>query len=529
MLFNHITLQNGQKFKSFSQCEFPFGTLNKRLRDPLGFHHEAMKFASKNGGFHLEWIFTKPCVIVTSRKYVNELLGAKFTMKSSTRKGDETLPVLKMLFGRGLFMARSDVWKRQHRIAVRGVGSRHFRDFCPTVLDCAKRLIARIDGKMKLNGSDRLTLDVLDTLQAFTSEVAFKILFGRSLASEEMAYVGKKFSEVIDTGMHPMYMLNLYAHSSFTGPKQIREAIEKLHKICREAVKAFRDQKAGEDASGPRESSEADGSLLGALCAASDAGDALSDEEVVHNVYSFAGAGIETTSTAIANTLIALAEHPEIQDKLFQELQQDLKSKVQEPLDLSADDMMNGSPYLSAVIKESLRLYPPTGFVPFRHTTKPVTLGPLKIPTNTPVTTCLYSIARLEEWWGPNAKAFHPDRFLQHDQHAHSDSKSEPKPSNKDTNKHAKTNTKPAYNITDDMRDAQGDKFLSFGGGIRSCIGKGIAALEMRTMVAMLVKKYKFELLPEHAHLAGKDKHWQTNAFFLKPKVDRQDLLLKRR
>ncbi len=67
-------------------------------------------------------------------------------------------------------------------------------------------------------------------------------------------------------------------------------------------------------------------------------------------------AGVDTTSSAISGVLYCLAKHPEKQEKLRKEIMNVLPDKKSK---LTVDNMRN-LPYLRAVVKEGLRMFPPT-------------------------------------------------------------------------------------------------------------------------------------------------------------------------
>eukprot|EP00954_Amorphochlora_amoebiformis_P026547 1380005-Amorphochlora_amoeboformis.AAC.2 len=115
------------------------------------------QFGKDHSGFHVEWVLHKAVLVVNDFDLVQKLLGLEITIKKTTRKGDETLPVLKKLFGKGtrtcdstvqsntlhplgLFMIRSHEWKRQHRVATRGMGSKHIKAYTPVVIEVIKRV-----------------------------------------------------------------------------------------------------------------------------------------------------------------------------------------------------------------------------------------------------------------------------------------------------------------------------------------------------------------------------------------------------
>ncbi|GFY41589.1 cytochrome P450 3A24, partial [Trichonephila inaurata madagascariensis] len=74
----------------------------------------------------------------------------------------------------------------------------------------------------------------------------------------------------------------------------------------------------------------------------------LTDEEIVANAYVFILAGFETTANALAFTFYLLIKHPDIQEKLYQEIKD---------IEDSNYNSIQSIPYLDQVFSESLRCY----------------------------------------------------------------------------------------------------------------------------------------------------------------------------
>ena len=108
----------------------------------------------------------------------------------------------------------------------------------------------------------------------------------------------------------------------------------------------------------------------------------LSDEDILNNINTVMFAGSDTTSLTLSWTLWLLAKHPEVQDRLREEL-----SVVHYPDtfgDLSVDEInslhsnISELPYLDKVTREALRLVPPV------HSSIRVAMEDDEIPTSQP-------------------------------------------------------------------------------------------------------------------------------------------------
>ncbi|KAK9744576.1 Cytochrome P450 [Popillia japonica] len=149
-------------------------------------------------------------------------------------------------------------------------------------------------------------------------------------------------------------------------------------------------------------------------------------------------------------TLFLLGNHPDIQQKVFEEVHQVLQSK-RTPTTISELHEMK---YLENVIKESLRLYPSVPFI-IRDLEQEVQIGEYKIPAGVQVNLQIYGTHRSAEYY-PEPDKFDPDRFL-------------PENSQK----------RHPY------------AYIPFSAGPRNCIGQKFAMYEEKTVLATIVNRYK--------------------------------------
>lgn len=210
--------------------------------------------------------------------------------------------------------------------------------------------------------------------------------------------------------------------------RRMRAAVSELDAVCREVI-GERRRRGVEDS---------DSDLLGLLVAAGLPDGAVRDELVTMVV-----AGHETVASALTWTLLLLAQHPQEQDRLREELR-----------DAGSADMA-ALPFTVAVIHEALRLYPP-GWVISRRAREPDVLSGHPVPSGTLAIISPWLLHRRPSSW-PDALRFAPERFL------------------------------------DAATTARAD-YIPFGLGPRLCIGRDFALMELTVVLAELLREHRVAL-----------------------------------
>ncbi|KAF2894416.1 hypothetical protein ILUMI_11756, partial [Ignelater luminosus] len=199
--------------------------------------------------------------------------------------------------------------------------------------------------------------------------------------------------------------------------------------------------------------------FLDLLLEEKEKGQISSDVDIREEVDTFMFAGHDTTAAGISFTLHCLAEHPEVQEAVANELQgifEDNKSRS-----ITLKDLQEMK-YMEAVIKESLRLYTP---VPFfgRKLKEDVEYDGTVLPKGLSIFLMAYGIHRDPELFLEPEK-FIPERFFS-------------------------KNAAKKFPFG----------FIPFSAGPRNCIGQRFAMLEMKSVLSELLRN--FEILttnPKH-------------------------------
>ncbi|RLN55047.1 hypothetical protein BBP00_00008668 [Phytophthora kernoviae] len=142
-----------------------------------------------------------------------------------------------------------------------------------------------------------------------------------------------------------------------------------------------------------------------------------------------------------------LAQHPEEQEKLYQELKEGEES----------GKTRRGLVRLEAVVKETMRLFPMKPFVRRRAKTDIVLSDNTFVAAGAEVAMDVYGMARRENVWGLGSAEFHPQRWI--------DVK------------------------TGNLRPASTYKFNAFLGGPQACLGAEMALAEVKAILAVLINK----------------------------------------
>ena len=175
-----------------------------------------------------------------------------------------------------------------------------------------------------------------------------------------------------------------------------------------------------------------------------DNGEAMHEDQVIDEILIVLIAGHETTANALSWTLYLLGAHPEEREKLRDTTGQ---------LNITDIIMHDG---LNAVIKESMRLYPPA-WISDRVSLNDDAYKSFSFPKGIIIIVFYYGLHRDEKFW-PNPNAFVPSRFEKN-------------------------------NIDKERLKA----YFPFGAGPRLCIGNNFAMAEMLIFLQAFIQRFEFK------------------------------------
>nr|XP_033474235.1 sterol 26-hydroxylase, mitochondrial isoform X8 [Epinephelus lanceolatus] len=180
----------------------------------------------------------------------------------------------------------------------------------------------------------------------------------------------------------------------------------------------------------------------------------LSTKDVYGSITELLLAGVDTTSNTLTWTMYLLSKNPQSQDKLYKEVSTSV------PADrIPSAEEVTQMPYLKAIIKETLRMYPVVPLNARIIMEKDVTIGGYHFPKKTSFSFCNYAISYDEDTFS-EPFTFKPERWLR-------DGHKRPNPFGS----------------------------LPFGFGVRACVGRRIAEVEMYLILFRIIRC--FEIKPD--------------------------------
>ncbi|XP_025264312.1 cytochrome P450 4C1-like isoform X2 [Camponotus floridanus] len=178
----------------------------------------------------------------------------------------------------------------------------------------------------------------------------------------------------------------------------------------------------------------------------------LTDLDIREEVDTFMLAGHDSIAIGIMFTLLLLAEHKDIQERVRLEVDDVM---LENGGKLNMRSLQNLS-YLDRCLKEVLRLYPSVGIIS-RCTGDDVKLQSYVVPAETILLLNINAVHRDPNFW-PNPEVFDPDRFL-----------------------------------PEKIKNRHPYSYLPFSAGSRNCIGQRYGLLEMKSIIAPLVHNFYLE------------------------------------
>ena len=371
-----------------------------------------------------------PTVMIGAPAMAHEVLATKH---ASFVKAPGLAVFLRPLLGNGLLTSERAIHTRQRRLIAPAFAHKRIASYASTMAERSARFASSL--------SDGRVLDIAESMMKLTLEIVGKTLFDAEVGSNADE-VGNAVTVAMSCAMTQVSSL-VPIPPFVPTPLNLknRRAVAQLDAILYRIIRERRAQ------GGDR------GDLLSMLLATQDEdGASMSDQQIRDEAMTLFLAGHETTANALSWAMYLLAKNPDARAQLEAEV--DALGRVP-----SYDDLKQ-LPWTLAVLKETLRLYPPA-YILARRAIEDVTIGRHVIKKHTIVLLNVLGIHRRPDLF-PSPDAFDPERFL-----------------------------------GDAEKQLPRCAYMPFGAGPRICIGNHFALMEGHVVLASLLKRLRFDLMSD--------------------------------
>jgi cytochrome P450 len=405
------------------------GQLPEFVKDPLAFLSQCA--ASNSRAVPLRLLHV-PALVVLDPTEIERVLvteHAEFVKPLWLRTA-----AVRRLLGDGLVTTDGDIWRRKRRACSAAFHQRRMALYGCAIGDVAQRAL----GTWK-HGETR-------SLQREMSHLTLEIV-ARTLLDADVPGWTAPISDAMD-----VLMARFASKSSLFGMTPWPPGLSELRAARK--LNLFVDRLIA-NSPAPAPGSQVDpttSSLLTMLRATAElGGEGVTGPALRDQIKTFLGAGYESSALTATWAFLKLAEHPSVEAALVSELRSVVPDGLPSPGDVSR------LPCTQAVVKETLRLYPPL-WMTGREATRRCVIGDIEVRPGTLIMTSQWAVQRKPIHFR-EPDAFRPERWL-----------------------NGETSDLPRF------------AYFPFGGGPRICIGQSFAMLESVLLLAAIASK--FRLLP---------------------------------
>lgn len=418
------------------------------------------------------WLFWRPALVIRDPQIAKNILVKDFdAFRDRFVSSGTTDPI----GGKSIFATNDPLWSSIRRRLTAVFTASKLRALHPLIDGKAKDLVQRIRNDYVNNNK---TLSLRELYADFTTDIIGAAAFGVSCdatmtGESVMRNVTKDFSTYsLKRGLE---FVTMFFWPELCDVFRVSFFPKKTTDYFREIFKMIVSQRGGWDAK-ITETRDLLDALLKLRQQLQEDGEESDHDLIISQAAIFLQGGFDTTAVSLTFATYELAFHPEIQEKLYNELHEAYtKAGSLEPT------VLTDLPYLNCVIKEGLRKYPAMGFLDRIAVRDYQVDDKLTIKKGTPVYVCAIGM-HYDPKYFPNPEQFDPDRFAENEGKLHPFT------------------------------------FMPFGEGPRSCIGMRFAYINLRSGLSNVILNYK--VVPRASSPHPRDIQIDPRGIFMAPDRD---------
>ncbi|KAH7671406.1 Cytochrome P450 E-class group I protein [Dioscorea alata] len=369
-------------------------------------------------------------------------------------KGKHFSTILGDLLGHGIFNVDGDSWLFQRKMASLELGSNSVRSYAARIVadEVHDRLLPFLSSVAGTGG----VIDLQDVFRRFAFDSISKISFGLDRGCLELPVPMTEFAAAFDlasklsaqrataTCASTWKVKRLFNWGS---EKELQRAIRLVNVLAEEVIRQRRKLGFTENHD-----------LLSRFMGSVNEGKYLRDI-----VISFLLAGRDTVASGLTSFFLELSKNTRVQRAIQDEINRVVRNSSCEFDQVVSHEHIKEMHYVHAALYETLRLYPPVQLDSKFCLEDDVLPDGTFVSKGTRVTYHPYAMGRMEDAWGPDCEVFRPERWL----------------------------------CNGVFKPENPFKFPVFQAGLRVCLGKEMAIMQMKTVIVSIVRAFDINVINE--------------------------------
>ncbi len=358
------------------------------------------------------------------------------------------------LFGKGIFASDGDEWRHQRKLASHMFSMSSLRDHMTKIFASHGETVCEL---IQSNSNESTTVDIQMIFFRYTMTTFLEIGFGQKVDGIREAqpfelHFDRAQSLMVERFLDPAWKIKRRFELG-QREQQIKASVMFLDQFARECI----EQRRGDISTGKYQDL-----ISRALSSAAGSGAEVPFSSLRDLVLNFLVAGRDTTACSLTWAVYRLCLHPEAEASILAEL------KAAGPLQSGPAlfHQLANLKYMEAFLLEVLRLHPPVPMDAKECIRDDILPDGTRISAGTTISYRPYLFGRSPLLW-KDPLVFDPRRFLSSSGSCEEEDSGE-----------------------SNQRSSHSDyKFIAFNAGFRLCLGRSLALLEARCLLAQVIKE----------------------------------------